>query len=559
MPPPCPTPLPPPLPAPTFLSGGSGPSPWRCPPQSGPNGGPGPSRPSPAEARLGPARLQLAPPGLSQFVAPKQQKIRLPTPGASDPRARWCPRTRGHFEGAGLGRQGRVACWGVGAGTPGPPGTLGHGGVRASWILTGKTGSVGPCDQGGRGGRGGRQPYLPDPWLLCLLSQLCRRGSVCREAAITPGSGTSGRPSGPAHLPHRSPQPPAPPTRNLQSGAGVCGGVWGARGARTCLRASAPCLPHGSWSLLRPPPQVWGSWLVGGLSATGPTCHGHEDCGSGDQRLPGRPPTAGRGRGSQGVRAPGLRAWHTRSAGWAEGAQSVAGSPPAPHSPGARPRSVGLSLGCACGGSFLLFPQGQGAAAGAGSGRGLRPPSPLPPFPPVLTPSPPEQACVALETQAHASGSFTLNSTQRASRPLMSWDLPALSALWAAKQEARGFGAGGASSPLQGLSGTPRPVPSAGEGEGRAGGLCAVGKQGPAAGGAGLPGHGWARGPANMAELVARAGQPWRLASPLAPWPAPGLWKATGWHRAGDRPQRTTQGRGHGDSCPLQGHSGAIH
>lgn len=323
-----------------------------------------------------------------------------------------------------------------------------------------------------------------------------------------------------------SPEPPAPRSPYTEPSKWSRGLWWGLGGPGRPHLPSGLCPLPSPWQLVSAetrPPQVWGSWLVGGLSATGPTCHGHEDCGSGDQRLPGRPPTAGRGRGSQGVRTPGLRAWHTRSAGWAEGAQSVAGSPPAPHSPGARPRSVGLSLGCACGGSFLLFPQGQGAAAGAGSGRGLRPPSPLPPFPPVLTPSPPEQACVALETQAHASGSFTLNSTQRASRPLMSWDLPALSALWAAKQEARGFGAGGASSPLQGLSGTPRPVPSAGEGEGRAGGLCAVGKQGPAAGGAGLPGHGWARGPANMAELVARAGQPWPLASPLAPWPAPGL------------------------------------
>lgn len=265
MPPPCPTPLPPPLPAPTFLSGGSGPSHWRCPPQSGPNGGPGPSRPSPAEARLGPARLQLAPPGLSQFVAPKQQKIRLPTPGASDPRARWCPRMRGHFEGAGLGRQGRGACWGVGAGTPGPPGTLGHGGVRASWILTGKTGSVGPCDQGGRGGRGGRQSYLPDPWLLCLLSQLCRRGSVCREAAITPGSGTSGRPSGPAHLPHRSPQPPRSPyTEPSKWSRGLW---WGLGGPGRPHLPSGLCPLPSPWQLVsaetRPPKSGAPGSLVG--------------------------------------------------------------------------------------------------------------------------------------------------------------------------------------------------------------------------------------------------------------------------------------------------------
>lgn len=386
MPPPCPTPLPPPLPAPTFLSGGSGPSHWRCPPQSGPNGGPGPSRPSPAEARLGPARLQLAPPGLSQFVAPKQQKIRLPTPGASDPRARWCPRTRGHFEGAGLGRQGRGACWGVGAGTPGPPGTLGHGGVRASWILTGKTGSVGPCDQGGRGGRGGRQPYLPDPWLLCLLSQLCRRGSVCREAAITPGSGTSGRPSGPAHLPHRSPQPPAPPTRNLQSGAGVCGGVWGARGARTCLRASAPCLPHGSWSLLRPRPPNLGllaRWWAVGHGAHVPWARGLW------LRRPAPPrPTADRGAGPgvsgrEGPRPPGLA--HTQCGVGRGGPERGRQPPCAAQSRGSAPlrgAQPGVRL-------RRLVSAVSSGARGSSRGRFRQgPPAPFPPSPLPARPHP---------------------------------------------------------------------------------------------------------------------------------------------------------------------------
>lgn len=50
--------------------------------------------------------------------------------------------------------------------------------------------------------------------------------------------------------------------------------------------------------------------------------------------------------------------------------------------------------------------------------------------------------------------------------PLKSQDLPAFSALWAVKQEATGLGAEPAPPPLcSGLSGTPGPVPSAGEGK----------------------------------------------------------------------------------------------
>lgn len=61
---------------------------------------------------------------------------------------------------------------------------------------------------------------------------------------------------------------------------------------------------------------------------------------------------------------------------------------PASHSPAARPLSAGLSVGVTFGGWFLLFPQGP------------VPEGPPSPFPPVVTPSPPEQAGVAVETQA---------------------------------------------------------------------------------------------------------------------------------------------------------------
>lgn len=135
----------------------------------------------------------------------------------------------------------------------------------ASWILTGKTGSVGTCNQGGRGGR---QPHLPDPWLLCLLSQLCRRGAVCRQSAITPRVRDFWAPLRSCSLASSVPPapPPLPPHGTFKVVPGPVAGPGGPSlrgGGRQGLRggAGAPTCPHHSRTLLRPPslglPALW--------------------------------------------------------------------------------------------------------------------------------------------------------------------------------------------------------------------------------------------------------------------------------------------------------------